>query len=550
MSRFPKKESMKVEFKSDRKSYPDKDLVDNIVGMTNAEGGDLYLGIEDDGTVTGIKPHHADESGVKAMIQNRTFPSLDVEAELIEDEEHQVLDLRVPQSSTLIATSEGKYLIRRLKVDGTPETVGMTPAEVESKRTDLGRLDYSSKVLSVKASTALDYTLIPKLRASIYKCSGDASLLELDDDQLIHALRLVTMKDGEDWPTVAGLLLIGKPEWIRNLIPSAESAFQVIQGITVRKNDHDYQPLILTVEHYEELFNAWNPETEVMEGMFRRGIPEFSFQAFREGLVNAFSHRDYTRLQPVRVLLDDEGLTISSPGGFLPGISLEDLLTAEPRSRNPLLTDIMKRLGLAERTGRGIDRIFEGSIVYGRPLPDYSESDSYQVKLYIPRAKPDVQFTQMLSDETAKMGKPFSINALLILSYLQEERRLTLPELSNLIHAGQPRIRTAVEKLVEIGLVEGHGTGKSRDYTLSRSVYSAGEAQDSYERQKQSTDFSLNDEIIEYLMNSEPVSKNEIVIKTGGTPTAVYNALKKLQKSGKVKALGKARSTRYTIADK
>lgn len=258
--------------------------------------------------------------------------------------------------------------------------------------------------------------------------------------------------------------MIGKSEWIRKLIPSAESAFQVIEGLTIRKNDHSSDALISTVERFEELFKAWNPETEVMEGLYRRPIPEFSFQAFHAALVNAFCHRDYTRLQPVSVLIDDEGLTICSPGGFLPGITPEDLLTAEPKSRNPLLTDIMKRIGLSERNHRGIDRIYEGSIVYGRPLPDYSESNFQQVKLYIPRAKPNIKFTQMLSDEITRTGKPFSINALLVLSYLEQERRLTWTELSSLIHISQARTRTAVENLVESGLVEGHGLGKDRGY--------------------------------------------------------------------------------------
>ena len=67
------------------------------------------------------------------MIQNRTVPPLYVDAQLIQEQGLQVLDLKIPQSTTLTSTSEGKYLIRRLKVDGTPETVGMTPAELDSQ---------------------------------------------------------------------------------------------------------------------------------------------------------------------------------------------------------------------------------------------------------------------------------------------------------------------------------------------------------------------------------------------------------------------------------
>ena len=65
------------------------------------------------------------------------------------------------------------------------------------------------------------------------------------------------------------------------------------------------------------------------------------------------------------------------------------MLDAEPHGRNPALADAMKRIGLAERTGRGIDRIFEGSLLYGRLLPDYSNSTQSSVKLFIPKGPTD-----------------------------------------------------------------------------------------------------------------------------------------------------------------
>ena len=107
----------------------------------------------------------------------------------------------------------------------------------------------------------------------------------------------------------------------------------------------------------------------------------------------------------MRVAVEDEGLTISSPGGCIEGVNLKNLLTVEPHGRNPALADALKRTGLAEKTGRGIDRIFEGSIVFGRPLPDYSETTSTCVKLFIQRAEPDLAFTKMISNEENRLGR-------------------------------------------------------------------------------------------------------------------------------------------------
>ena len=88
------KESLKTEFKSDLKRLSDNDLVDAVVGMANTDGGDLYLGVEDDGQITGIQKVHADEIGVAALIANKTVPSVSVRAEIISEENTDVLKIR------------------------------------------------------------------------------------------------------------------------------------------------------------------------------------------------------------------------------------------------------------------------------------------------------------------------------------------------------------------------------------------------------------------------------------------------------------------------
>lgn len=229
--------------------------------------------------------------------------------------------------------------------------------------------------------------------------------------------------------------------------------------------------MLATFEMFEEYMKAWNPEREMEYGLFRVPIPEFSEAAYREGLVNAFCHRDYTVIQAVRVAIEDEGLTISSPGGFIEGVNLKNLLTVEPHGRNPVLADALKRIGLAEKTGRGIDRIFEGSIVFGRPLPDYSETTSTYVKLFIQRTEPDLAFTKMISDEENRLGRSLPINSLLILSALQSQRRLTIAEIAEVTNIGEIRAKAVVEKLVEAGLVDASGNNKARFYILSSKVY-------------------------------------------------------------------------------
>ena len=399
MRTIPIKESLTIEFKSDKKKYSDADLVDEIVGMTNTKGGTLYLGVEDNGEVTGVHPKHKDAIGVTALIANSTVPSVSVRAEVITEEEKDVLKIEIPVSRTVVSTSSGKMLRRRLKADGSPEVIPMYSYEVVTRLSELALLDFSAGPLAGATIEDFDPNQRIRLRNIIQnKPGGEKNLLGLQDDELDKALRLTTEVDGKIYPTVTGMLLIGKESSIEKLMPTAKASFQVLEGTKVRVNIETSGPLLEVFEKFETYVDAWNPEREIEYGLFRTAIPEFDKAAFREGLINAFCHRDYTMLGTVRVLIDDEGMTISSPGGFIDGVTVDNLLTVEPHGKNPALADALKRIGLAEKTGRGIDRIYEGSIIYGRPWPDFSETTSTNVKLFIQRAKADNRFTKLIGE--------------------------------------------------------------------------------------------------------------------------------------------------------
>lgn len=368
------KESLTVEFKSDVKRLEDTDLVEAVVGLANTRGGELYIGVENDGTISGLSSSRKNPVRLAAVIANRTMPPLSVRVEVMEAEK-PVVKVEVPVSRTIVSTSNGRVLRRRLKADGAPENIPLYPHEISGRLSALGLLDYSVQPMVNSTIDDLDFLERERLKRIIRTHGGEPVLLELSDEELDKALQLVVTHDGDLVPTVTGMLLLGKTESIRMHLPTASIGFQVLQGTDVKVNDIFTLPLLAAFERLEEYMKAWNPEMEMEIGLLRVPIPEFSKRAFREALVNAFSHRDYSILQMVRLLVDDDGLSINSPGGFVEGVTIKNLLTVEPRSRNSALADALKRLGLAERTGRGIDRIYEGSLVYGRPLPDYSESD-------------------------------------------------------------------------------------------------------------------------------------------------------------------------------
>lgn len=551
MRTIPYKEALEIEFKSDEKLYPDRDLIEEIVGMANTAGGTLYLGVEDNGDITGVHKKHKDAIGVTALIANSTVPPIAVRAEVINEENDDVLRIEVPRSRSIVATSSGKILRRRIKADGSPEVIPMYPYEIPSRLSELGLLDFSAQPLPGATVEDLDPNQRVRLRRIIQtRQGGEKNLLTLSDDELDIALHLVTRVGDSYVPTVTGILLIGKEERISELMPTAKSAFQVLEGTNIRMNEESNKPLLELFENYETYLKAWNPERETEYGLFRIPIPEFDWAAFREGVVNAFCHRDYTVLGSVRVLIDDEGLSISNPGGFIDGVNLKNLLTVEPHGRNPALADAMKRIGLAEKTGRGIDRIFEGSIVFGRPWPDYSDSTSRTVKLFIQRAKADLPFAKFVADEQNRQGKPLSIYTLMILSVMNMERRVTVDRIVDITNLSENKVRSAVEKLIEQGLVEASGRGKDRSFILGAKIYKENKETIQYVRQTD-IDSIRYPELVMKLANTQNgfITKQDVADLLKITASQAYRIIKKLQNEGRLELLCGGKHAKYKVTE-
>lgn len=541
------REDMTHEFKSDKNKLQDSEIVDAVVAFANTDGGELYLGVEDTGEISGLHKDHMDITRLAAFIANKTVPSVPVRCEIM-DLALPILKITVPRRTSITASSSGKIQRRRLKANGEPENVPMYPYEIAGRLSDLSLFDYSAQPVPNGEYRDLDPVERERLRRIIRDYRGEAALLELDDEGLDKALHLAVQDNETLAPTFAGLLMIGRADSLRTLLPSAETAIQVLTGTDIRVNESFYLPILAAFDRITEYFAAWNHEEEMEMGLYRISIPDFDKRAFREALVNAFCHRDYSRLGRVRLQINDEGMTISNPGGFIEGINADNLLDAEPHGRNPVLADAMKRIGLAERTGRGIDRIYEGSLLYGRLLPDYSQSTDSSVRLFIPRGLPDKAFVRMISEEQKRVGHSLPIYSLLILNVLKQLHQATLHEISQVLKREESRLKVVLETLVESGLVEALGNGRGRNYMLSSKAYGADNAA-AYVRQKGIDEIRYPELVLELARKQGEVRRADVVTLLHISAPRAYRLLRRLQEEGKLALHGKGAGAYYTVRE-
>ena len=446
-------EDYQIEFKSDRKQLSDGDLVEAVVCLTNGAGGALLIGVEDNGVITGARPRH--ESGrtdpvrLQALIANRTEPAVACQVSVARIDEADVIVVEVPDSPSLIGTAAGKYLRRAIKGDGSPTCLPLRPHEMLAREIDRGAADFARLPAHGATWDDLDPFEFERVRRLVAD-SGDRAdrvLSSLSDQELVRALGL-DLPESE--VSTGGLLLFGRENALRRHIPTHEAAFQVLRGLDVEVNEFMRYPLLRVADEMYQRFRARNTEEEVQFGLFRITIPAYSEIAFREALANALTHRDYTRRGAIHVQWSSEQLEISSPGGFPEGIRLDNLLVAPPHPRSPVLADAFKRIGLVERTGRGINRMFAEQLRVGRPAPDYGRTTDQTVVAVLPGGPANLAMTKWVLEQE-QQDRPLTVPELQILSELLRERRATTAELAAL--TGRPGLatRNLLSRMVERG---------------------------------------------------------------------------------------------------
>ena len=545
MNPIPLQESLTCEFKSDRLCLADKDLIEAVVCMANGQGGEIYLGVEDDGTVTGLHANHQYLDGLAALIANRTQPAITVTVESLSVNALSVARITVAKSGSPIATNEGVLKRRRMQANGKPECVPYLPHEFGARLASFGLLDMSAKAIAGATLADFDPIERARLRQFIERFNGDRVLLELDDAQLDAALGLTVRTEHGYLPSLAGLLLLGHEASLRALVPTHEIAFQILDGEEVRFNEFSRAPLLRAFEWVETLFKPLNTEREFQSGLFRVAVPKVDHRAFREAIANAITHRDYSLRGAVHVRLAGDALVISNPGGFVEGVTLDNLLTTEPRPRNPGLADALKRIGLVERTGRGVDLIYRGMLRFGRHNPDFSQSDSHSVVLRLSMAEADEAFLRIVLEEETRRGGQMPIDSLIILAALREQRRASSEQLAEWLQKDALHVTASVEALVETGLLQAHGAGRGRSYTLSPDLYRLLGEKSEYTRQAGFDRLQHEQLVKNYIAQHGRITRQEVIELCRLTPDQAYKLLKRLSNENIIKKQGIKRHSFY-----
>ena len=538
-------ESYSLEFKRD---INDSELTTNVVCLANGDGGLLLIGVDDDGAVIGARPRHGkatEPERLPALVANTTSPPVNVTASTVDVGGKTVIVIEVPKQTSLVSTTSGVYVRRALDVNGDAQCLPMQPHDAIARLASIGQRDLSAMPVPDATPDDLDEIEIGRFRESV-RTIGDRTLAELSTEDLISALGFRTV-DGD--LVVGAVLMFGTEQALRRFVPTHEVAFQVLdQSSGVQANRIQRIPLVRAMTELSSAIAPFNLEEEVEHGLLRVGLPRYSDVAIRETIANALVHRNYGLVGQVRVAIENDVLSVTSPGAFPDGITIHNLLSVPPKPRNPLLADAFKRAGLVERTGRGINRVFAGQLELGRPAPDYSRSTNDWVEVRMRSGPADQELAAFIASVRSRNAGMVDLRFLQVLHEVRQERRITSDRTAEVLQVSVDEARAELNKLVEQGLLEARGERKGRSYHLASSVYEQLGEQAEYVRTRGFDTLQHEQMILTYVDRYDRISRSGVVELCQLKPAQATRLLGRMVDAGKLDMRGQKRGAYYVLA--
>ena len=499
-----KGETDTVEFKSWVKARSQKEIislaVDELIAFANHKGGTVYFGVEDQPIeVTGCSRDY-DSQRIIEGIYDKTRPSLFTEIYDFEYEGKLVIAISVKADGKTYTTTDGRCL-KRLGRNSKP----LYPDELSNVYSSNQNPDFSGRIINESTLDDVNKLEVYSLKEKLKVRDSRSTLPDLEDNDFLRDLQLTKYDGNVERLTVAGLLFVGKEKSIQRLLPQAEVIYLHYSADNLEEYDARLDmklPLINVIDKLTERIRAYSKIENIQVGLFRLEVEDFPEKVFQEALLNALSHRDYQSNAAVYVKQYPDRIVIENPGGFLDGITENNIITHPSVPRNKLIAETLQNLKYVQRTGQGVDIIFKEMISMGKPYPKY-KSFNDAVSLTIFSAIDHTEFIKFITEVQEINSRIMPLAEMMILRDLMDNRKEPLSMLAGTIQKSLDETKRSCNELINDGLIEIVG----KEYMLTAKVYEALKSDVEYTRDKTIQYIKAKNMILEYLQSNKSNSR-------------------------------------------
>lgn len=357
-------EHQEIEYKE---SWQDNYLT-TISAFANTQGGKLIIGINDRGDIKGLKDSKTLLENLPNKIRNKLSITPDISLQERDGKKIIVISIK-PAISPV--SYEGKFYIQS----------GSTTQQLNGQEL--------ISFLLKKSGQTWDEIIDPKARLEDIDQETIKQFIKLAKD------KIPSIERETDWTNILEKLKLNEKEKIKRaaILLFGKKAQDFYMQAIVRIGRFKSKTEIISTDIIEgNLFQQLEKTLEILrnkylvskieyEGIHRREVLEYPYEALREAIINALIHRDYLGTSQIQIRVYDDSLVIMNEGKLPPDIPVEKLKTDHiSKPRNPLLASVFYYAGFIETWGRGTIKIIEACKQQGLPEPDF-ENDSGVMKV-------------------------------------------------------------------------------------------------------------------------------------------------------------------------
>ncbi|MBP8258760.1 MAG: putative DNA binding domain-containing protein [Verrucomicrobia bacterium] len=439
-----------------------REIAEYAVGIGNAGGGHLIMGVTNkpprqiqpvsppsEEEIQQIRRSVYDSAQIHIRVENLATPSGNV----------VIVPIPARPRGDVFHTRDGKYLIRVGE-----DLRGLTLTEIDAMRREAG-VEFTAAPIPGLPADLLSPAGFEQLRELMFEAHSPSDFAAMKDADLLAALGLLTASGQFN---VAGLLLLGRTDAIRQYVPHAQWQFRrMLSDTDYDQTDDGCDCIAVGLRKLRDYIRANNPITTVPGWLVHPEFPRYPVLAMREILLNALIHRDYTQPGAVALKIYPRKLELSNPGGFIGGVTPENILHHPSSPRYPTLFQAFVRLRLANAANLGVPRAFRELLSEGKEPPQYWAS-SQTVRVTVLGQEARREFLELVQKNPG-----LGVDHLLLLHHLTRHREITATEAAILCHRPLAEARETLSELMsQWRLVEAGGpSGRGRYYRLTSPAY-------------------------------------------------------------------------------
>lgn len=443
------RESVTVELKE----IATDEIKKEIIAFANCDGGKLYIGVKDDGTVIGVDDADNVSLQISNMVRDTIKPDVTmfVHYETIEEKGKEIIAIDIQRG-----TDRPYYLAKKgMRPEGVYVRQGCSsvPATDNAirrmiKETDGDRFE---AMRSLNQDLTFDAT---KKEFNIRK-------IEFGSKQM-QTLKLI---DQDGLYTNLGLLL--SDQCVHTI---KVAVFQGTDQMVFKDRREFSGSLLKQMNEVYDFIDLHNQTRATIEKLLRIDVRDYPEVAVREALLNTLVHRDYSFSSSALISIFTDRIEFVSIGGLMPGIDLEDIMVGLSVCRNQDLANVFYRLHLIEAYGTGMRKIMKA--YEGEEEKPKIETTKNAFKIILPNinakneTRNDKETNIDATIDSATVGENVLDEEALILYYVRSHDFITRNDVIELLKVSTSTATRILQRLVKSGLLKQCGKARSTRYTM------------------------------------------------------------------------------------